>query len=96
MDFSRSQTSPFNTEAVEVFTEHFIHCVSEDGWYRDADIPDDFLQPTVVMAALQKHLKYVFQVYRRVSVPQSAAKTSERKARANRTTRKGWVGLVSI
>lgn len=96
MDFSRNQTSFFNLEAIEVFTEHFIKCVDEDGWYRDADIPEEFLQPTVVMAALQKHLKYVFQVYRRVAEPQSPTEVSERKTRASRSTRKGWVRPVFI
>lgn len=84
-------------EAVEVFTEHFIQCVTEHGWYRDSDIPDEFLEAPVVMGALQKHLKYAFQIYRRASMPKSLDKTrkaKERKSRASRTTRKGWVIII--
>lgn len=96
MDFSLPHTHPFNVEAIEVFAEHFIECVAQDGWYRDAAIPPDFLEPTIVMGALQKHLKYVFQVYRELNAPECEAKTQksiQRRTRATRTTRKGWVRI---
>jgi hypothetical protein len=90
---SQSRNHPFNVEAIEVLTDDFLQRVKE-GWYRDPPLAGEFLNAPFVLCSVTDHLKHIFAVYKRVSLPntlENRQRETNRLERASRSVRKGLV-----
>ena len=94
LNMSQALGSPFNIEAIEVFTMDFLEKVKRDGWYQSYSIPSQCLTVSEVSEAIRQHLKHVFSVYKQSSQPNMELNQQAQKeclAKASRSTRKGLV-----
>jgi hypothetical protein len=94
LDMLQALGSPFNIEAIKVFTMDFLEKVKRDKWYQSYLIPSQCLTVSEVLEAICQHLKHIFSVYKQSSqlnmeLNQQAQK--EHLTKASRSTRKGLV-----
>ncbi|KAG6370207.1 hypothetical protein JVT61DRAFT_12356 [Boletus reticuloceps] len=94
IDLTRSRTTPFNREAIDVFANDFLQKLCVDKWYTDYDIPGQYLNVAVIARCFYDHLKYVKTMYvRHVTAPAkdqivAARKEDERLQKGSRGSRK--------
>jgi hypothetical protein len=96
LDMSRPRHIPFNVEACDVFTLDFLSKIKNNGWYKKYSIPESYLTIKHVSTSLHEHLKYVFQLYRDLSLPDTEEVRRLRKShlkKVSRSSRKGQVGI---
>lgn len=63
-DFRQKHDAAYNSEAVSVFAEDFLFCISKHKWYSNPPIAERFLTLDCVENAIRGHLAYITRLYK--------------------------------
>ncbi|KIJ59344.1 hypothetical protein HYDPIDRAFT_170843 [Hydnomerulius pinastri MD-312] len=86
IDLSQVHSTPFNCEAIQVFSRDFLDKVTRDSWYSKPPIPQRYCNIEVIVDCFHDHLKYIKGRYNHCVVamnkdPVVAKAGKEKKAR---------------